>query len=350
MNGMTGRSTDISILQEATQAQIAVHGSPECATASTGSVLRSTAVEAAMIQAAMQPWIEMECYQLGRGKRVAQMDSLDIGSQKVVRERQEVAVQKLGVTPSNRCTVSCCTPDPTFRFSELCAADADSVFFMPGNFEFDIYVPAGAQTAYVSFNQDEFLDGARTLNPADWERTPSQLLSIHTTQQAAFKNVVNQFLKVTETFAALDEVVDTSVMQNALLQNILQIAVSSGANESRPSPIERSRAFHICRMARIFVEDSLAVDILPTIVDICTTVGVSERTLQYAFRTYVDMSPQAYLRMCRLNRVRETLLVSDPQNTTVTAIAMRFGFLHLSRFAFDYKRIFDELPSATLAS
>lgn len=347
---MTENLAGTQILQEIFQAQIVAQELPECAIASAGNVFRSTAIEVAMVQAAMQPWVEMECYQLSQGKLVAQMDSLDLGSQQVVVERQEVAVQKLGIAPPNFCTVSCCTPDPTSRFSELCAADADSIFFMPGNFEFDIYVPAGVQTAYVSFNQDEFLAGARALNPADWERAPSQLLSIHTTQQAAFKNVVNQFLKVTETFAALDEVVDTSVMQNALLQNILQIAVSSGANESRPSPIERSRAFQICRMARIFVEDSLAADILPTIVDICTAVGVSERALQYAFRTYVDMSPQAYLRISRLNRVRETLLASDPQNTTVTAVAMRFGFLHLSRFAFDYKRIFDELPSATLAS
>jgi AraC family ethanolamine operon transcriptional activator len=315
----------------------------------SASHVRSTVIEAAAVQAAMQPWIEMECYQLGRGRRLAQMDSLDFGSQQIVRERQKVAVQKLGITPPNLCTVSCCTPDPTFRFSELCAGNADTLFFMPGNNEFDLYVPAGAQTTYISFNQNEFMNGARVLDPAQWERAPPQLLSITTTQQASFSRLVNQFLEADGTPAALDELVDTSVMHGVLLQTILQMVVSPGANESPPPLAERVRAFQTCRAARAFVEDRLAADNVPTIVDICSTVGVSERTLQYAFRAYVHMSPLAYLRMCRLNRVRKALLASDPQTTTVTAVAMRYGFLHLGRFSVDYKRAFDEAPSATLA-
>ncbi|WEJ63778.1 helix-turn-helix domain-containing protein [Thiomicrorhabdus lithotrophica] len=91
-------------------------------------------------------------------------------------------------------------------------------------------------------------------------------------------------------------------------------------------------------------------DIVPTIVDTCKVVGVSERTLQYAFRSYVDMPPVTYLRLCRLHRVRTILKDSDPQATTVTDIAMRYGFLHLGRFALEYRQLFNETPSATLAS
>ena len=314
----------------------------------TAGNVRSAVIEAAATQAAMQPWVEMECYQLGRGKRLTQMDSLDLGSQQIVREHQQVAVQKLGITPPNFCTVSCCTPDPTFRFSQHCADEAATIFFMPGNREFDLYVPAGAQTTYVSFNQDEFMRDARTLSPADWERTPTQLLSMVTGQQASFRHLVNGFLETYEAIAASGESVDLSVAHGVLLQNILQMVVSPGTNEPAPPPMERARALHTCRAARIFVEERLAADSVPTIVDICTQLGVSERTLQYAFRAYVQMSPLAYLRMCRLNRVRETLLTSDPRTTTVTAVAMRHGFLHLGRFSLDYKRAFDVAPSVTL--
>lgn len=336
--------------QEASHTQSTTQVTSDGADIIVGSGVRSIVVEAAEVQAAMQPWVDMECYQLGEGKRVSQMDILDVGSQRVVRECQEVAVQKLGITPSNFCTVSYCTLDPTFRFTELFTGDDDTLFFMPGNTEYDIYVPAGTHTGYISFNQDEFLTGARALNPADWEHTPSQVLALHTRQQVNFRTVVEECLKVTETFSILGEVVDRSMVQGMLLQHILHLAVSSGANLSSPPPMERARAYRICTMARTLVEERLAVDILPTIVDICTTLGVSERTLQYAFRAYVNMSPLVYLRMCRLNRVRETLLASDPGNTTVTAIAMRYGFLHLGRFAIDYKQVFEEHPSATLAS
>ena len=225
---MTGNSAAPRILPEA---HVAARESGAGVIAMPPGDVRSTVIEAAAVQAAMQPWIEMECYQLGRGKRLAQMDSLDLGSQQIVRERQEVAVQKLGVTPPNLCTVSCCTPDPRFRFSELCAGNAETLFFMPGNNEFDLYVPAGAQTTYISFSQDEFISGARVLDPAHWERTPTQLLSIHTTQQASFNRLVNQFLEAGETWEARDGSMYWCVARGVLLQNILRITLSPGANE-----------------------------------------------------------------------------------------------------------------------
>lgn len=317
---------------------------------SLSQALLSSTVEDPSMQAALQPWIAMECYQLGRGRELAQMESLDLGNYQIVRESQTVAVQKLGAMPTNLCTLSYCTPDPNFRFSDLGAHEADTLFFMPEHTEFDIYVPAGAQTAYVSFNQEEFLDGARALSPSQWEKKPQQLQQLQTAQQTTLKRAINQWFSTTAELNEAHAVVDEHLMCRLLLENILQVVTTSNQDELQPLPVERARAFHICRMARAFVEDSLAVDAVPTVTDICRTIGVSERALQYAFRAYVDLSPLAYLRLCRLNRVRATLRVSGPQSTTVTAVAMRFGFLHLGRFAQDYRQIFDESPSATLAS
>ena len=309
--------------------------------------LLSAVVEDASIQASMQPWVEMECYQLSSGRQLTQMDCVDLGSLQVVRETQMAAVQKLGVTPQNLCTLSYCTPDPTFRFSELGTGEADSVFFMPEHTEFDIYVPSGVQTAYVSFDQQAFLQGARTLNPEQWERTPEQLQQLQAAHQSELKAAISLWFN---TLGAAHEPADMGLVRRLLLQSILQIAAASTTDDSPPPRAERTRALYICRLARSFVDASLAVDVVPSIVDICAVVGVSERRLQYAFRTYVDMSPLTYLRLCRLNRVRATLRAADPQTTTVTAVAMGFGFFHLGRFALDYKRLFDESPSATLVA
>lgn len=319
-------------------------------TAATDMSLHSREIEDASIQAAMQPWVEMECYQLSPGKQLGTMEVLNLGSQQVVRESQMAAVQKLGVTPPNLCTLSYCTLDPGFRFSELTAASADTLFFIPERTEFDIFVPAGVQTAYVSLNQDAFLEGARVLNPALWESVPNQLFSLQTEQQTALKAAVNLWLETTGAQGAMGNIPDNSMLGDGLLQHVLHIATATSAEDSLPSPTERIRAFHICRMARVYIEERLSDDSVPTIVEICTVVGVSQRTLQYAFRAYVDMSPLTYIRFCRLSRVRATLRVSDPYTTTVTSVAMRYGFLHLGRFAQDYKNAFDESPSATLAS
>ena len=60
---------------------------------------------------------------------------------------------------------------------------------------------------------------------------------------------------------------------------------------------------------------------------------VSVRTLHAAFQEQFGVSPMAYVRKVRLNRVRADLLRGDPQLVGVTEIARRWGFVHLSRFA-----------------
>jgi len=347
---MTGKTVDIQKPQEASTAQIADQVLTGGITAPSGSGLNSAVIEDPAVQAAMQPWVEMECYQLSRGEQLSQMDCLDFGNQQIVRESQHAAIQKQGVMPSNLCTISYCTPDPKARFSELNTVNSDTVFFLPESTEFDIYIPQGLQTAYICFNQDEFLSGAQALNPARWENVPKQLLTIESTQQSLLKETVNRWLKMAETNVIQSSLIDQKLIRKMLLQDILQITATKTCGDWRPLRSERNRALHLCQEARAFIEGSLMSDIVPTIVDTCKVLGVSERTLQYAFRSYVDMSPLAYLRLCRLHRVRATLKASDPQNTTVTAIAMRYGFLHLGRFALEYRQLFNETPSATLAS
>jgi AraC-like DNA-binding protein len=51
----------------------------------------------------------------------------------------------------------------------------------------------------------------------------------------------------------------------------------------------------------------------------------------------------------RFNGARRDLRVGDPRITSVKAIALHWGFLHLGRFAVNYRRWFGESPSATLA-
>jgi AraC-like DNA-binding protein len=51
----------------------------------------------------------------------------------------------------------------------------------------------------------------------------------------------------------------------------------------------------------------------------------------------------------RMRQARKNLRESDRTKTTVTEIAARWGFWNFGRFAGEYRGIFGELPSATLA-
>lgn len=84
------------------------------------------------------------------------------------------------------------------------------------------------------------------------------------------------------------------------------------------------------------------------VADIAEAVGVSVPTLNRAFRRCHGMGPKAFVKMRRLDRVRSELQRADPQVTSVSEIATKYAFWHLSQFAADYKRAFHEAPSETL--
>jgi AraC-like DNA-binding protein len=84
-----------------------------------------------------------------------------------------------------------------------------------------------------------------------------------------------------------------------------------------------------------------------TIGELAAAAGVSARTLHEGFRRFRGISPMAFLKATRLERARAELKAAPP-TASVTAIAVKWGFVHLGRFAEDYRRRYGELPSATL--
>jgi AraC family ethanolamine operon transcriptional activator len=84
-----------------------------------------------------------------------------------------------------------------------------------------------------------------------------------------------------------------------------------------------------------------------SVLDLCRELGVSERTLHYAFQDVRGLSPMAYFKASRLNAVRQELKLSPAGTTSVREIAERWGFGHSGEFAAAYRRLFGELPSQT---
>lgn len=82
--------------------------------------------------------------------------------------------------------------------------------------------------------------------------------------------------------------------------------------------------------------------------DLCRAAGVSERTLEYAFKEIIGLAPMAYLIRVRLHRVRRALLAATHGSTTISAEALNCGFWHFGDFSRAYKACFGERPSETL--
>lgn len=82
--------------------------------------------------------------------------------------------------------------------------------------------------------------------------------------------------------------------------------------------------------------------------ELCSIARVSERTLQYAFREELGMSPTEFMRRRRLHSARQHLLTSCPGEISVSKVATDHGFYELGRFALEYRRVFGERPSESL--
>ncbi|GAA2888939.1 transcriptional regulator [Actinoplanes cyaneus] len=85
-----------------------------------------------------------------------------------------------------------------------------------------------------------------------------------------------------------------------------------------------------------------------TVADLAGIAGTSVRSLQEGFRRHLGCTPMAYLQQTRLDRAHDTLREADPSLVTVAAVANRWGFAHLGRFASAYRARFGVSPSETL--
>ena len=84
-----------------------------------------------------------------------------------------------------------------------------------------------------------------------------------------------------------------------------------------------------------------------TVLDIASSVGVSERTLLYAFNNRFGIGTKAFIKVLKLNHVYHALH-KENKNVSVALIARSSGFWHMGQFYRDYKKFFGELPSVTL--
>lgn len=96
-----------------------------------------------------------------------------------------------------------------------------------------------------------------------------------------------------------------------------------------------------------FIEQNIGQPI--TLRDMADVAHVSIRAIQQAFHDDLGTTPVNYIRDRRLELAHAQLADAIPSDgMTVTGVAERWGFRHLSNFSAIYRKRFGESPSATL--
>lgn len=133
-------------------------------------------------------------------------------------------------------------------------------------------------------------------------------------------------------------------LQDMFLTNILMMLPNSYSDVLNDRPVPAAMPYYVKR-AREYIHAHATQEI--GLEDLGAYAGCSYRTLQSAFGQALGMAPMAYARMVRLNGAHHDLLTSE-ESTTVAAIARKWGFSHVGRFAQIYARQFGVVPSETL--
>ncbi|WP_250573543.1 helix-turn-helix transcriptional regulator [Nonomuraea sediminis] len=154
---------------------------------------------------------------------------------------------------------------------------------------------------------------------------------------------------------------------STLVERALAVLSRASPGERQPSaasPIAAARHFEqfleytllgepgipaALRRARLYCEEHAGEYV--SLRDIAAAARVSVRTLQHDFRKHLRTTPMAYLREVRLARAHADLvrIAETGARTTVTEVAMRWGFSHLGRFSSLYRRTYGRPPSSTLS-
>jgi len=100
------------------------------------------------------------------------------------------------------------------------------------------------------------------------------------------------------------------------------------------------------RRAVQFIDDHAAEPI--GVAEVAEASRMSVRGLQLAFRRALDTTPTDYLRRARLSHARTQLTCATPDETTVTDVALEWGFTNTSRFSRAYRGAYGESPRQTL--
>ncbi|WP_101845822.1 AraC family transcriptional regulator [Zhihengliuella sp. ISTPL4] len=111
-------------------------------------------------------------------------------------------------------------------------------------------------------------------------------------------------------------------------------------SESLDRPVQRMAAPTSVRRALSYIEENAHLPI--TVDDVAAAAFMSTRGLQYAFRRALDITPTEALRRARLEGAHRDL--RHGKGASLTAVARRWGFSNVSRFATMYRETYGINP------
>ena len=168
-------------------------------------------------------------------------------------------------------------------------------------------------------------------------------LEVNTTQ--LFTLDKKTFAQFNQTYLEIEKQLSEGIESQEVLQDMI-LSHFIGAIESLENRLEL--AYSDGYLMALNVRDYIVEHIVEPVqmYKLCQLTNKSVRTIERTFKQVFNLTVREYHSSYRLSLVRQTLI--HDKNTSVSNAALKYGYLHLSRFSSNYKKLFMELPSQTL--
>ena len=221
---------------------------------------------------------------------------------------------------------------------------ADEILIMHSPRDYDLVNPPDTEYLVLAIEKDRVL---RHLESLCGERSrqfneASRLISCANYQRSDIARAFQSYLNLAYEDSG---VLASAEQQDAMVDELLDVLlISNAATKTDKRLVQRHQ---LAERAAAYIRDNM--DSHVTLRAMCDHVGVSERSLRQGFIERFGLSPKAYLKHHRLYRLRQLLRGAATGEITVTRAALLSGLTHLGRLSCEYRALFGESPSQTLA-
>lgn len=228
--------------------------------------------------------------------------------------------------------------------------ESKSYMFYRKNSEYMATTNGSCKWTYVTFKPDfleESLHDTLQVQLDKMRNSSSYLQKVkEQVHLNSFYGIVNEINELANSNPGIFQNTDiTRGMESSLLDSQIHL-LSNALNFPEKYNNARKSHEYIIKLSIDFLKANSYKPI--HVLDLCSALNVRIRTLYYTFQEFYGISPIRYLRLLRYARARRDLLIADPENTTVTDVAVRWHFWHFGRFSVEYRKLYGESPSETL--
>ena len=156
----------------------------------------------------------------------------------------------------------------------------------------------------------------------------------------------NLLRSVARTWSTLNDKTNTSEIATKELEDDLLASFVLHSNVNTEQSYKHDDSYHLNRAVEYIYENLKNPITRDRLADVS---GRSIRTLSRAFEKKYGVGPMAFIKQRRLNSAYLDLLSAKSDATTVTQVAINYGFAHIGKFAIEYGKAFGESPSTSLA-